>query len=116
MARRVDLVLVLAAVALLVFALARCGHRVPALPPQRASWTLTPGVANPDVTSATTAITICKSGWTRTIRPPVSYTNDLKRKQMREYDMHFTAQHQDVAKPHEVSMSSERARWWLLCR
>ena len=85
MARRVDLVLVLAAVALLVFALARCGHRVPALSPQRASWTLTPGVANPDVTSATTTITICKSGWTRTIRPPVSYTNDLKAKQMRQY-------------------------------
>jgi hypothetical protein len=45
----------------------------------------TPGVLNPDVTQATIADTICKSGWTRTIRPPVSYTNELKIRQMREY-------------------------------
>jgi hypothetical protein len=85
MARRLDLVLVLAAVALLVLALPRLTRRAPHLSPQRASWTLTPGVVNPDVTPATIATTICKSGWTRTIRPPVSYTNDLKGKQMREY-------------------------------
>jgi hypothetical protein len=29
--------------------------------------------------------TICKSGWTRTIRPPTTYTNALKVKQMRLY-------------------------------
>ena len=45
----------------------------------------TPGVLNPDVTQATIGTTICKHGWTKTIRPPTSYTNDLKRKQMREY-------------------------------
>jgi hypothetical protein len=45
----------------------------------------TPGVLNPDVTQATIADTICRTGWTRTIRPPVSYTNELKVKQMREY-------------------------------
>ena len=45
----------------------------------------TPGVLNPDVTQATINKTICVHGWTRTIRPPTSYTNDLKRKQMREY-------------------------------
>ena len=45
----------------------------------------TPGVLNPDVRQATIAETICKSGWTRTIRPPVSYTNALKLRQMREY-------------------------------
>jgi hypothetical protein len=44
-----------------------------------------PGVLNPDVTQATIDSTICVHGWTRTIRPPTSYTNDLKRKQMREY-------------------------------
>jgi hypothetical protein len=45
----------------------------------------TPGVLNPDVTQATINSTICVRGWTKTIRPPTSYTNDLKQKQMREY-------------------------------
>jgi len=51
----------------------------------RASWTLTPGVLNPAVTQATIRSTICRSGFTRTIRPPVRYTNDLKRKGLRAY-------------------------------
>jgi hypothetical protein len=50
-----------------------------------ANWTVTPGVVNPDVTQATIAATICRRGWTRTIRPPVSYTNDLKRRGLRQY-------------------------------
>jgi hypothetical protein len=45
----------------------------------------TPGVLNPDVTQANIRSTICRHGWTATIRPPVEYTNDLKRKQMRQY-------------------------------
>ena len=45
----------------------------------------TPGVVNPDVTQQNIAATICKHGWTRTIRPPTDYTNALKLKQMREY-------------------------------
>jgi hypothetical protein len=45
----------------------------------------TPGVLNPDVTQANIRSTICRHGWTATIRPPVSYTNALKRKQMRRY-------------------------------
>jgi len=45
----------------------------------------TPGVLNPDVTQANIASTVCKHGWTRTIRPPTDYTNALKLKQMREY-------------------------------
>jgi hypothetical protein len=45
----------------------------------------TPGVLNPEVRQETIADTICKSGWTRTIRPPVSYTNELKLRQMLEY-------------------------------
>ena len=85
MARRLDLLLLLAVAALVVFALPRCGRRAPVLSPQRASSTVTPGVVNPDVTAATIRTTICKTGWTRTIRPPVSYTNNLKLEQMREY-------------------------------
>jgi hypothetical protein len=45
----------------------------------------TPGVINPYVTQQNIEATICKSGWTRTIRPPTDYTNALKLTQMREY-------------------------------
>jgi hypothetical protein len=53
--------------------------------PYHADFARTPGVVNPDVTQANIASTICKHGWTRTIRPPTSYTNELKQKQMGEY-------------------------------
>jgi len=39
---------------------------------------LTPGAVNPNVTQANIRSTICVSGWTATVRPPVSYTNKLK--------------------------------------
>ncbi|MFL5942473.1 MAG: hypothetical protein ACJ75L_04320 [Gaiellaceae bacterium] len=45
----------------------------------------TPGVLNPDVTQANIRSTICRHGWTATIRPPTDYTNGLKRRQMRAY-------------------------------
>jgi hypothetical protein len=51
----------------------------------RASATRTPGALNPDVTQANIRTTICVRGWTRTVRPPVEYTNDLKVRQMRDY-------------------------------
>jgi hypothetical protein len=49
----------------------------------RASWSLTPGVVNPAVTQATLRTTVCSRGWTRTVRPPTSYTSTLKLRQMR---------------------------------
>jgi hypothetical protein len=51
----------------------------------RASWSLTPGVLNPAVTQATLSSTVCRKGWTRTVRPPVSYTNELKRRGIAQY-------------------------------
>lgn len=45
--------------------------------------TLTPGFTNPAVTQANIKQTICVSGWTKTIRPPASYTTKLKLKQLR---------------------------------
>jgi len=82
----VELVLFTAGVGLLIAALPRCGGpaRAPAV---RASWTLTPGVLNPAVTKATIADTICRRGWTRTVRPPVSYTNGLKAKGLAQYHL-----------------------------
>jgi hypothetical protein len=53
----------------------------------RASWMRTPGVVNPDVTQTNVRDTVCKHGWTRTVRPPTSYTNDLKRRQLVEYGL-----------------------------
>src|SRR3954464_2028722 len=39
----------------------------------------TPGTTNPAVSQASIADTICKSGWTTTIRPPTSVTDKLKK-------------------------------------
>jgi hypothetical protein len=82
----VELVLLALAGAVVVAALPRCSGGSPAAA-VRASWSLTPGVLNPDVTQATIGSTICRKGWTRTVRPPVSYTNDLKRKGLRQYGL-----------------------------
>lgn len=45
----------------------------------------TPGVINPDVTQENIDSTICQRGFTKTIRPPASYTNHLKREQIQGY-------------------------------
>ncbi len=45
----------------------------------------TPGRINPDVTQQNIKRTICRPGWTATIRPPASYTNALKKRQIDEY-------------------------------
>lgn len=41
-----------------------------------------PGVINPNVTQGNIQSTICVSGWTATIRPSTTYTNNLKLKQL----------------------------------
>jgi hypothetical protein len=81
----VEIVLFLAAAAVVATAVPRCSGGGVRGRVVRASWTLTPGVLNPAVTPATIASTICRHGWTRTIRPPVSYTNGLKAKGLRQY-------------------------------
>jgi hypothetical protein len=45
----------------------------------------TPGSINPNVTTDNLGTTICKSGWTATIRPPSAYTSALKLVQIVEY-------------------------------
>src|SRR5947208_11671000 len=62
----------------------------------------TPGVLNPDVTQANIRSTICRHGWTATIRPPTSYTNALKRKQMRQYGE--TGSLSDYQEDHLISL------------
>jgi hypothetical protein len=76
----------LVAVALLLLAIAIVApHGSAPKSPYHADLARTPGVLNPDVTQTNIASTICVRGWTKTIRPPTSYTNELKLKQMREY-------------------------------
>jgi hypothetical protein len=76
----------LIAIALLLLGIAIVSpHGSSSKGPYHADIARTPGVLNPDVTQASINSTICVHGWTKTIRPPTSYTNALKRKQMREY-------------------------------
>jgi hypothetical protein len=81
----VELLLAAAVVVLVLAALSRCDGATRSRSALRASWTLTPGVLNPAVTEASIATTICTRGWTRTIRPPTSYTSALEVRQMRQY-------------------------------
>jgi hypothetical protein len=84
----VELVLLaLAAAAIVVAFLHEGGGSNRSGPVVRASWSLTPGVLNPDVTQATIRSTVCVSGWTRTVRPPVSYTNALKARGLKQYGL-----------------------------
>jgi hypothetical protein len=48
---------------------------------------ITPGALNAKVRQGTIRRTICKAGWTAKVRPPVSYTNALKLKQMLVYEL-----------------------------
>lgn len=52
---------------------------------------LTPGVPNPDVTQDNIQENICNPQWTtKSIRPPVSYTNPLKLQQIKQYNYQDT--------------------------
>jgi hypothetical protein len=46
---------------------------------------LTPGLTNRAVRQSTIHKTICVAGWTAKVRPPASFTNALKVKQMKQY-------------------------------
>ena len=52
----------------------------------------TPGLANPKVTQANIKRTICVAGFTKTIRPPVSYTGPLKTAMLSKYGFAFKPQ------------------------
>ena len=78
------LLLLAAAVLIVAFLWPRRAALAPAV---RASWSLTPGVLNPQVRQSTIGRTICVAGWTRGIRPPVDYTDRLKLEQMRAYGL-----------------------------
>jgi hypothetical protein len=95
-----DLLLGLLAVAAVVLLFTHGhGHRAHSI---LADPVRTPGVVNPNVTQANIRSTICRRGWTATIRPPVSYTNALKVKQMRQYGE--TGSPSDYQEDHLISL------------
>lgn len=61
-----------------------CQYREPGNLPDPAC---TPGAPNPAVTQGTIRATICRSGWTATIRPATGYTDSLKARQMAVYGL-----------------------------
>jgi len=64
---------------LIVFLSSESGNTAgPVLPNSR----VTPGALNPSVTQANIHSTICVPGYTKTIRPPASYTTALKIRQL----------------------------------
>jgi len=63
---------------------------------------LTPGALNPDVTQRSIRATICSRGWTKTVRPPTSYTSALKLVQMRRYG--FAGGPVDYQEDHFISL------------
>jgi hypothetical protein len=93
------LVVVAVAFVVLAFVLRSHERRPPAV---LADPVRTPGVVNTDVTQANIKQTVCVPGWTRTVRPPVDYTNALKAKQMRAY--HELGSPSDYQEDHLISL------------
>jgi hypothetical protein len=79
LSRRASLLGLLAVAALAGAALAVAGWTALILP------THTPGVRYYKVKQATISKTVCIQGWTKTIRPPASYTSALKKKQLADW-------------------------------
>ncbi|MFF7994308.1 hypothetical protein ACFZDG_31575 [Kitasatospora xanthocidica] len=64
----------------------------------------TPGTTNPDVTQDTIDDTICVPGYSKSIRPPTSYTNRLKVQQIGEYGYEDTDT-ADYEEDHHIPLS-----------
>lgn len=66
---------------------------------------LTPGAINPNVTQSNIRSTICVSGWTATVRPPVTYTNKLKYSQLHSgYNLNGDLTMKDYEEDHIVPL------------
>lgn len=62
----------------------------------------TPGAINPKVTQDTLANTVCRAGYTKSIRPPVAVTRVEKRKNAESYS--FTGDLADAEYDHLISL------------
>jgi hypothetical protein len=66
----------------LSLALVAIAPAVSARPPGEPNSSRTPGAVDPAVTQSNIGSTICRPGYTATVRPPLSYTTPLKRQQL----------------------------------
>jgi hypothetical protein len=71
-------------------------------PPILPDASLHPGAANPEVTQDNLNSTICKSGFTKTVRPAASYTGKLEQQQIRDEGLPGTPQ--DYEEDHLISL------------
>lgn len=71
--------------------------------PIRPDASLHPGATNQNVTQDNIQSTICVSGYTATIRPPTSYTNALKARQIK--DEKLTGSAGDFEEDHLIALS-----------
>ena len=83
--------------------LAGCGGSTDSAGSMPASWERTPGALNPEVTQESLVETVCVPGYSKSIRPPASYTGELKRRQMREWRL--PGGPQDYQEDHLISLS-----------
>jgi Protein of unknown function (DUF3761) len=66
---------------------------------------VTPGAINSNITQANIQSTICIDGYTATIRPPDSYTTNLKRKQLAgSYSFYHDSNLADYEEDHLISL------------
>lgn len=59
---------------------------------------------NPAVTQATINQTVCVHGWTKTVRPPVSYTGSVKRQMMAEIGVPPEGE-EDITLDHKIPLA-----------
>lgn len=71
----------------------------------------TPGATNPAVTQATLRSTICRTGFTAAIRPPLSYTSSVKGKVIRAYGDYAGKSFRSYELDHLVSLELGGAAW-----
>jgi hypothetical protein len=70
----------------------------------------TPGAVNPDVTQSNIKRTICKVGWTKTVRPSSSVTRVMKAKSARSYSLGRTQSEYDHLVPLELGGAPDDPR------
>ena len=115
---KISVVLTSAILLAATLGLAACGASVYSESSGLPNLKLTPGATNPAVTQANIKETICVVGWTATIRPPVTYTNQLKYRQLHSgYNLNGDLDMQDYEEDHQVPLevggnpSSELNLW-----
>lgn len=64
---------------------------------------IAPGAINPAVTQENIRQTVCVPNWTKTVRPPASYTNKLKLQQMQSLGL--TGKPSDFEEDHRLDLA-----------